>query len=139
MPPGAAEEPVSARYERPAGLGQLERADDTAAVVRMNAPRRLRVELTESGMRSFRAGLVVEPLPALACSRSRRRGQIELGQGRAEVEPCAADHEWTLALVEELVDRRVGERRVLPDRGEMRERPDPDQPLRVWRAVREDR
>src|SRR3954447_1506197 len=45
MPPGAGEQHPPARYERPARLRELERPDDTTAVVGMHTRRSPRVEL----------------------------------------------------------------------------------------------
>ena len=97
----------------------------------MDAPGGGRIELAEARMRRGGAALVVEPLPALARARRRRRRQRELGERGAEVQARAAHHERRPSGREDLVDRRVSERRVLADRRDVRERPDADEPLGI--------
>ena len=58
--------------------------------------------------------LVIEPLPSFARARCRRGGKLELGEGGPEVQTCPADDERRPAGGEDLVDRSVRQRRVLP-------------------------
>ena len=66
----AAPQRVSAGLQRLADLRQLERADDAAAVVRVDALGRERISLCERGMGLLGPETVVEPLPALAGRRA---------------------------------------------------------------------
>src|SRR5262249_22475702 len=72
-------------------LCQLESADHTTAVIRVNGGSRLRVELGEKSVRVLGALLVVDRVPALACTRCGCRGNREVGKRCAEVQPGAAD------------------------------------------------
>ena len=116
LPPGATEQRVGERYERPSCLRELERPDDPAAVVRMHARRRHWVELGEPGVRSGRTVLVVEPLPPLARTGRRCGRQLELGERGAKVEAGPAHDERRLSGLQDLVDCGVRERRVLAHR-----------------------
>ena len=80
---------------------------------------------------------VVALLPALTGPRPRRRRELELGERRSEVEPRPADHDRRPPAGEDLVDRGVGQRRVLADGGLVVEGPDGDEPGR--RLIRQDR
>ena len=122
VPRLAAPEPVLARAQARPGLGQLERAHDAAAVVRVHGGRRGRIALGEQLVRRLGAELVVEALQPLARSRRGRRRQLEVGQCGAQVEPGAADDDGRPAGGEDLVHRRVGaaagsRRPSLPRRG----------------------
>ena len=119
--------------ERVAGFGELERADDPAAVVRVHRGRRLGIALGEERVRRLGALLVVDALPALARARLRRRRNVQLGERRAEVQAGAADDDRRPAGGERSVDRLVRERLVLGDRRLVVELPDPDEaPAGDW-------
>ena len=139
MPPGAAEQRVRERYERLSSLCELERPDDTTAVVRVDSRRGHRVELAESGVRSHRPGFVVEPLPTRAYAGRWRRRQLELGERGSEVQSGPSHDDRRPPGLEDVVDRRVREWRVLAHRRDVRERPDSHESLRLRRPVREDR
>jgi len=66
LPQLAAPQPVFDRLERMARVGELERADDAAAVVRMHQCRGFGITLGKQFMSSLSANPVVQPLPVLA-------------------------------------------------------------------------
>ena len=83
-------------------------------------PRRPDRASASSAWASARAGPVVELLVALAGAGGRRRRKLELGEGRAKVEPGSAGHDRRPPGGENLVDRCVREPCVLPDGGFVR-------------------
>ncbi len=91
MAPAAGEEALLAGRQRSADLRELERADDAAAVVRMDPLGRDRVELGEVLMGRPGADLLVERIPPLAGARVGRGRQVELRERGAEVEAGTAD------------------------------------------------
>jgi hypothetical protein len=139
VPRLAGPEPVARRRERLADLGELERTDDAAAVVRVHRRGRVRIEPREQRVRGLGTRLVVMLRPALASTGRRRRGERELHEGCTEIEPGASYDHGRMARGEDFVDRGVGEWRVRPDRGLPVERPDPDEPGGIGRLVRQDR
>ena len=140
MPPGAAE-------QRPRGAGRATvrppraRAPGRRAGGRLGAlaPRPPRRARRSRACAAAAPVLVVEPFPPFARAGLGRGRQLELGERGAEVKAGAAHDERRRAGSEHLVDRVVRERRVLAHRRDVREGPDAHQPLRVGRAVREDR
>ena len=139
MPDVLGPELVCHGYERASRLGQLERANDSLPVVCVNARRGARIAVAEHRMGPFRAESLVEVLDPLACSRRRRGRQLELGEGRAQIETRSPDHHGSPRGRASLVDDVVGQRRVLADRCLVVELPDPDEPRRLLRLVRQDR
>jgi hypothetical protein len=87
-----------------------------------------RIELGEQLVRRLRAELVVEALQPLARPRRGRRRQLEVGQGRAQIEPGAADDDGRPAGGQDLVDCRVGQALVVRDRAFLVEAEVPDEP-----------
>ena len=102
--------------ERRAGFGELQRADDATPVVRVHDTRGRGIELGEMRVRNVGAFVVVEPTPPVAFTRLRRRRQRQIGQRGAQIETRSADDDRRPAGREDLVDRSVSQRRVLPDR-----------------------
>src|SRR5690242_13236705 len=132
MSPRATEKSVPSWRKRVTDLRELERANDTPTVVRMDPRRRSRVELAESCVRRVLPVVVVELSPTLTRAGLGRGRQLELGEGCAEVQPRPSHYERCGAGGEDLVDRCVRERCVFADGRSMRERPDPYEPLRMW-------
>src|SRR5207302_2604135 len=106
---------VAIGSKRRACAGELERADDTAPVVRMQPLRRGGIAFGEQTVGGLGAEAVVEPAPALAGSGSRRWREVQLGQRGTEIEAGPADDDRRFATSEDLVDLRVCEPRVLRD------------------------
>ena len=122
--------------ERVAGLGELERAHDPAAVVRVHGRGGSGVALGEERVGSL-GTLVVEALPPLARAGLGRRRHVQAAQGSAEVQTGAADDHGCSPGRERSVDRRMGELLVLGDRCLVVELPDRDERRR--RLVGQDR
>ena len=110
---------------------QTFRAHDAAAVVRVHARCGGRVALGEERVRALGAELVVGRLPPLPFAGSGRRGQLEVGERRAQVEPGAADHDRRPPRREDLVNGGVGEALVVADRDVVAQRHEPDEPRGV--------
>ena len=129
-------EAVGRRRERRAGRGELEGAHDAAAVVSVDGGGGRRIELGEPLVGERRI-VVVDALPALALPRGRSRGQGEVGESGAEVEAGPPDDDRRPPGREDLVDRCLGQGRVLADGCLVVERPERHEPRGC--LVREDR
>ena len=140
MPPGAAEQLVPAGRERAAGLGELERADDATAVVRMNARRGRRVELTEASVSGRRRRPRRRAPPSVhARPPSEQAAARARPAPRGSRAPCPPDDERRPAWARISSIAACASGAYSPTEARCAQRPDPDQPLRVRRAVREDR
>ena len=113
---------VSADQRRALGDGQrmprlreLQRAHDAAAVVRVHGGGRRRIDGRQRGVRPGRPALVVQALCGVADAVRRLGRERHVGERRAHVEAAPAAHDRDAAAVEDLVDRIVGEVRVLGD------------------------
>ncbi len=117
--------------ERVAGLGELERAHDSAAVVRVHGRRGSGVALGEQRVGGL-GTLVVEALAPLARAGRGCGRHVQATEGGAEVQTGAADDHGCATGRERCVDRRVGEHLVLGDRCLVVELPDRDERGRDW-------
>ena len=115
MPHLFAPETFVLRSERGTRLRKLERPDDPAPVIWMDARRRLRIPLGERVVCGDGAELIVPALPALTRPRLRSRRKIELDERGSKVEPGAADHDRGQAVIERRIDDAMGKLGVLAD------------------------
>ena len=127
MPPRAAEEPILGGCERRSRLRELERPHDAPPVVRVHERGGRRVERRKPKVCLLAALVVVDAPPAVARACRGRRRQPQLGERGAQIEARAADDDRRPPGGEDLVDRRMSERRVLSDRRLVVERPDRDE------------
>ena len=111
--------------------GELQAADDPAAVVRMDRGGGFGVELGELRVSLLGPRRVVQLLPALALAGLGSRRQREVGERGPQVEAGSAGDDRRPARGEDLVDRGVRERLILADRSLVVERPDPDEAARA--------
>ena len=88
------------------GPRQLGEPRDPLAVVRVDRFRQPGLELRVQRLGPALGEVALDPLPDL---RWHRRAQVELGEGRPQVETGAADDDWPPLLVEESVDLGVGQ------------------------------
>ena len=98
-----------------ADLLELEGAHDAVAVGGVDGLRRPRRPLGQERVQGVRAATLELLVPALAHAGRRRWTQREVGEGGAQVEPGAADHDRRGALGQQRIDLRVGELGVLGD------------------------
>ena len=110
-------EPVTRGPERRSRLDELERPHDPPPVVRVNGLGRGRIAAREQRVCPLAPSRSYSSLVALAGAAGRRGRKLELRQRRAKIEPGSAGHDRHPAGGEDLVDRGVRERCVLPDRG----------------------
>ena len=106
------------------GLGELERAHDAAAVVRVDARGGGRVALGEQRVGRLGPSCVVEALHRSRAPGAGGGGSSSADERGAEVEAGAADDDRRAAGGDDLVDRRVREPLVLADRDLVVERHD---------------
>ena len=139
MPRRARPQPVVLGCERGSNLRELERSHDPTAVVRVHHRARGGIERCEPRMGDLGTLFVVEACPPFPRARLRSGRQRQVGQRRPQIQAGAADDDRRASRGEDLVDHRVGELRVLPDRGLMFERPDADEPSWMGSLVRQDR
>jgi hypothetical protein len=97
-----------------------------------------RIELSELCERDDRI-LVVEPFPACPRAVLRRRRKLEVDERGPEVETGPAADNGDPRSVDELIDRSVGQARVLADRELLGKITDGDEPSRRLRLVGENR
>ena len=139
MPRLPGPQPVPRRRERRAASASSSARTTRRRSFAMHGGRGGGIDLSEPRMGGLRPALVVERRPPLPGARRRRRRQVELGERRPEIETRATnDHRRPAGRrISSIAAWASG--RVLPDRGLLLERPDPHQPGRVGRLVREDR
>ena len=105
----------AARRLELAEVQQLQRAHDPAAIARGDGPGRPWRPPCQARVQRLGAVLAQLGLPVGAHLVGRLRAQVELGQGRPQVEPGAADHERRRALGQQRVDLGVGQAGELAD------------------------
>ena len=95
--------------QRRAGLGELERADDAAAVVGMHGRSRGRIALRQQLVGPLGSDAVVQALEPLASLGRYSGRKPEIRQRRAQVQTGPADDDRRASGREDLVDSRMRE------------------------------
>ena len=124
--------------ERASLLGELECADDAAAVADVHGSRGGRIELAKPCVGSSGVG-VVETLEADSARRVGRRRDSQVGERGAQIQPRSSSDDSGAVRLDEGVDRRVCEVGVFGDRHRLREVADGHEAGRDGWLVREQR
>ena len=131
-------EPLAGRRQRRADRCELERADDTSAIVHVYRLCGSRIELGEKRM-GLRGIVVVGVFDPRARGSVDRRRDLELSQRGAEIETGAARDDRCPTRGDQMVDGFVRESGVFADRHRLTEAADPDEVRGLGWLVGQDR